>query len=107
MPRSDNYNNCNNDKCNDIQENFDFAVEQIRNSNADSNNKFIKTPTNEEKLKFYGLYKQATIGKCNTQRPWNIQMVECAKWDAWNSLGNMTKENAMIKYCALYTQIIA
>lgn len=85
---------------NEIQENFEFAVEQIRNSNPNASRK----PTDDEKLKFYGLYKQATIGKCNVGAPWAFQVVECAKWNAWNSLGNMSKETAMLKYCDLYMQ---
>lgn len=84
----------------EIKSNFDFAVQQVRNS--ESNGK--KGPTNEEKLQFYGLYKQATVGPCNTTQPWAFQVVERAKWDAWNVLGNMSKEDAMIKYCELYME---
>lgn len=85
----------------EVKSNFKYAVEEIRNSETNNNN----GPSNEEKLKFYGLYKQATIGKCNIAQPWAIQIVERAKWDAWDALGNMTKETAMMKYCDLYMQI--
>ncbi|VBB17698.1 Acyl-CoA-binding protein [Yasminevirus sp. GU-2018] len=84
----------------EVQENFEFAVKQVRDSDPNAKN----APSNETKLKFYGLYKQATEGPCNTSRPWAIQVVECAKWDAWNALGKMSKETAMLKYCELYAE---
>lgn len=36
--------------------------------------------SNDQKLEFYALFKQATIGQCNTIRPtmWNV--VERYKW---------------------------
>jgi acyl-CoA-binding protein len=87
----------------ELQELFDFAVEQIRVPNTPGS----KEPTNDEKLKFYGLYKQSMIGKCNTTQPWLVQVVERGKWDAWNALGDMSKETAMTKYCDLYMTISA
>lgn len=84
----------------EIEANFKFAIEQIRNSEAKNGG-----PTNDEKSKFYGLYKQATIGPCNIPQPWAINVVERAKWNAWNSLGKMSKETAMVKYCNLYMEI--
>ncbi|XP_077413084.1 acyl-CoA-binding domain-containing protein 5-B-like isoform X2 [Vanacampus margaritifer] len=50
-------------------------------------------------LMFYSYYKQATMGPCNFTRPtcfWESH--EKNKWDAWSSLGNMTKEEAMKNY---------
>jgi acyl-CoA-binding protein len=35
---------------------------------------------NEERLQFYALFKQSTVGNINTSRPWSINMVEAAKW---------------------------
>jgi len=49
-------------------------------------------------LKFYGYYKQATNGNCNTGKPSIFKVVERAKWDAWNSLQNLSKEEAMQGY---------
>ncbi|XP_029929643.1 acyl-CoA-binding domain-containing protein 5A-like isoform X2 [Myripristis murdjan] len=56
-------------------------------------------PSDEMMLMFYSYYKQATLGPCNIPRPagfWDSRGK--AKWDAWNSLGNMTKEEAMMNY---------
>lgn len=82
----------------EIKENFEFAVAQVREQDPNARN----GPNDDEKLKFYGLYKQATIGKCDTPQPWAVQVVARAKWDAWNKLGNMSKIDAMTKYCDLF-----
>ncbi|XP_062900341.1 acyl-CoA-binding domain-containing protein 5A isoform X2 [Mobula hypostoma] len=55
-------------------------------------------PSNELMLKFYSYYKQATLGPCNTSRPGFWDPIGKYKWDAWNSLGDMSKEEAMIAY---------
>ncbi|KAM9307795.1 acyl-CoA-binding domain-containing protein 5 [Gastrophryne carolinensis] len=55
-------------------------------------------PSNEMMLKFYSFYKQATLGPCNIPRPGFWDPVGRYKWDAWNSLGDMSKEDAMIAY---------
>ena len=84
----------------ETQENFDFAVYQIKNSSISGLK--TKNPTNDEKLKFYGLYKQAIFGDCSTVKPWAVQVTDRAKWESWNAMRNMTKETAMVKYCELY-----
>ncbi|XP_038611565.1 acyl-CoA-binding domain-containing protein 5 isoform X2 [Tachyglossus aculeatus] len=55
-------------------------------------------PTNEMMLKFYSFYKQATEGPCNISRPGFWDPIGRYKWDAWSSLGDMSKEEAMIAY---------
>jgi len=52
----------------------------------------------EDQLMFYGLHQQATLGPCNIPRPHLWQRVECAKWDIWKELGNMSKVEAMFLY---------
>jgi acyl-CoA-binding protein len=37
-------------------------------------------PSNEMKLTFYGLYKQATVGPCKEPRPSMFYYVNRAKW---------------------------
>lgn len=49
-------------------------------------------------LSFYGLYKQATVGPCNTSKPGIFNLEAKAKWNAWNDLSDMTKEVAMSRY---------
>ena len=43
----------------------------------------------DEMLKLYGLYKQATVGDVNTDRPGMLDFAGKAKWDAWS--GNKGK----------------
>jgi acyl-CoA-binding protein len=83
----------------EIKENFNYAINEIKSFD---NKKDVLT--NEEKLKFYGLYKQATIGKCNIPKPWAFNVEKCMKWNAWNSLGDMTKDEAMFNYCNLFIE---
>lgn len=49
-------------------------------------------------LKFYAYYKQATQGPCKTSRPAIYKVVERAKYDAWYSVKDYTKEQAMQGY---------
>lgn len=60
--------------------------------------KAIVTVTDENRLQLYGLYKQATIGEVNTKRPWGIDFVGCAKWDAWKSYSGFTQNQAKLAY---------
>uniref|UniRef100_A0A3Q3F965 Acyl-CoA binding domain containing 5b n=1 Tax=Kryptolebias marmoratus TaxID=37003 RepID=A0A3Q3F965_KRYMA len=56
-------------------------------------------PSDDMMLMFYSYYKQATVGPCNIHRPmgfWDTRGK--TKWDAWSSLGTMTKEEAMRNY---------
>ncbi|XP_070700540.1 acyl-CoA-binding domain-containing protein 5A-like [Pempheris klunzingeri] len=56
-------------------------------------------PSDDMMLMFYSYYKQAVCGPCTIPRPngfWDTHGK--AKWDAWSSLGNMTKEEAMKNY---------
>ncbi|XP_040208508.1 acyl-CoA-binding domain-containing protein 5 isoform X4 [Rana temporaria] len=76
------------------QKRFEAAVSVIQS--LPKNGSF--QPSNEMMLKFYSFYKQATQGPCNIPRPAFWDPVGRYKWDAWNSLGDMTKEDAMVAY---------
>ncbi|XP_061112405.1 acyl-CoA-binding domain-containing protein 5-like isoform X3 [Conger conger] len=73
---------------------FDAAVKVIQS--LPRNGPF--QPSNETMLKFYSYYKQAIQGPCTISRPSFWDPVGKVKWDAWNSLGDMPKEKAMIAY---------
>lgn len=49
-------------------------------------------------LEIYGLYKQATVGRCNTQKPSVFNMQNRSKWCAWNDLGEMSCAEAKRLY---------
>lgn len=55
-------------------------------------------------LQFYGLYKQATVGDCDTKRPGLFQLAGKAKWDAWNKLKGRDTATAMKDYVNLLTK---
>jgi len=58
-------------------------------------------PGNEFKLKMYALFKQATEGACNTSKPGVFDFVGQAKWNAWNNLGDISKDQAEKDYISL------
>ncbi|XP_053492858.1 acyl-CoA-binding domain-containing protein 5A isoform X3 [Ictalurus furcatus] len=76
------------------EQRFAAAVKVIQS--LPSNGSF--QPSNEMMLKFYSYYKQATQGPCNIPRPGFWDPVGKVKWDAWNALGDMPKEEAMTAY---------
>ena len=58
----------------------------------------MKKPSQSQQLVYYGLHKQISVGKCNEKQPGRLNIIARAKWDAWNKLGNMSKEEAQKKY---------
>ncbi|KAF3934927.1 Triakontatetraneuropeptide [Dactylella cylindrospora] len=61
-------------------------------------NAFTKKPTNDELLKLYALFKQATVGDVNTERPGTFDFKGKAKWDAWKSEEGKSQEEAEAEY---------
>ena len=56
--------------------------------------------SNDDKLAFYGLFKQATVGDCNTDRPGMFDPKGRAKWDAWEAKKGMSSDDAKAAYVA-------
>ena len=54
--------------------------------------------SNDQQLKFYSLFKVATIGKCNISDPGCSDMIGKTKWNAWNELGDKQPNEAKIEY---------
>lgn len=85
-----------------VQQDFDEAVAYIQNLPKDGPVK----PSNDEKLKFYGLFKQAKEGDVKDGRPGIFSGLEAGyKWDAWNSRKGMSKEEAMKAYAECVAEI--
>ena len=74
---------------------------------ADSVRKLTKLPENEELLQLYGLFKQATVGDCDTARPSMYDMKGCAKWDKWNGRKGMSREDAEAAYIETAQSLVA
>lgn len=58
-------------------------------------------PDNATLLKLYALYKQATAGDVEGERPGFGDLVGRAKWDAWNALKGTPAEQAKQDYVDL------
>ncbi len=72
---------------------FQSAAEKARVTNN------VKS---DDKLKLYGLFKQATEGPIGDRtRPGFFDQVGRAKHDAWAALGNTPKDEAKEQYIAL------
>lgn len=57
-------------------------------------------PANDELLKLYGLYKQATDGDNNEERPGGFDFKAIAKHDAWAEQKGKSTEEAEAEYIA-------
>jgi len=84
----------------DIQEQFEAAF---------SNTKTLtEKPDNETLLSLYSLYKQGTIGDATeAYKPENtFDFVAMFKYNAWEKLGGMSKEDAMQAYIDLVDKLV-
>lgn len=62
----------------------------------------VKRMTSADKLRVYGLYKQATEGPCVSPKPRLLEgMTKHAKWTAWSELGDLDSNKAKREYVAL------
>ncbi|CAL1536535.1 unnamed protein product [Lymnaea stagnalis] len=68
-------------------------------------NSLKEDPGPNVKLKIYGLFKQATQGKCNAPKPGMMDLVGKAKWNAWNELGDMTQDDAQKAYIKVVEEL--
>ena len=67
---------------------------------AESRN-LSERPDNATLLKIYALFKQATRGDAQQERPGFADMVGRAKWDTWHALAGTRREDAMQQYIDL------
>ncbi len=63
--------------------------------------KFTTRPGNDELLKLYGLYKQATEGDNEGERPGGFDFKAAAKYASWLTFKGKTKEEATQLYIDL------
>eukprot|EP00794_Sanderia_malayensis_P003331 gene3331-3820_t len=76
---------------------FETAAKEVKNLAA--------KPTDAEMLEVYGLYKQVTVGDCNTERPGFLDFTGKSKHDSWSSKSGMSKEDAQEKYIKLVADL--
>jgi diazepam-binding inhibitor (GABA receptor modulating acyl-CoA-binding protein) len=73
---------------------------------ASVKSKSLPEQSNENLLKLYSLFKQSTEGDVNIEKPTNMfDFKGIAKFNAWDELKGMSKEEAMQKYIDLVKQL--
>jgi len=77
----------------DLDAEFERAAEDVK--------QLAKRPTNDELLKLYGLYKQATAGDSTGERLGVLAIEARAKHDAWAKLKGLAPEDARQGYVKL------
>ncbi|KXX69814.1 acyl-CoA-binding protein [Flammeovirga sp. SJP92] len=68
-------------------------------------NQLSERPSNDDLLKLYAFFKQATEGDVNTERPGGFDFKGNAKWDAWKKIEGTSTEDAESKYITLVNQL--
>ncbi|NLR94236.1 MULTISPECIES: acyl-CoA-binding protein [Flammeovirga] len=68
-------------------------------------NQLSERPSNDDLLKLYALFKQATEGDVNTERPGGFDFKGNAKWDAWKKIEGTSAEEAESQYVVLVNQL--
>jgi acyl-CoA-binding protein len=66
-----------------------------------------QTPSTDDLLALYALYKQATSGDVSGSRPGMIDFKGRAKYDAWAKKKGLGKDQAMTDYVALVDRLAA
>jgi diazepam-binding inhibitor (GABA receptor modulator, acyl-CoA-binding protein) len=64
-----------------------------------------KTPSNDDLLELYALYKQATAGDVSGSRPGMLDLKGRAKYDAWAKKRGTAKEAAKESYVAVVDRL--
>ncbi|KAI8376446.1 acyl CoA binding protein-domain-containing protein [Radiomyces spectabilis] len=63
-------------------------------------------PSATEKLRFYGLYKQATQGDCTLSPPPATNKIQYAKWKAWQTMKSLNPVQAQKLYVNLLAKLL-
>ena len=79
-----------------LEQKFNEMVQAVRDATIDFK------PDNNQKLKLYAFYNQATVGDVEGKCPSVLKMVERAKWMAWDSIKGQSKDQAMRGYLAVF-----
>jgi acyl-CoA-binding protein len=78
--------------------------DQFNQAQLDSKN-LSERPDNMTMLKIYALYKQGSSGDATGERPGMTDFIARAKFDAWATLKETSKESAMQQYIDLITSL--
>jgi acyl-CoA-binding protein len=64
-------------------------------------------PDNDTMLRLYSLYKQGSEGDVSGDKPGFFDFVGSAKYEAWEKLQGMSREQAQKKYVDLVKSLLA
>ena len=81
----------------DLETQFTSAVTRSR--------ELTSRPSNEDLLRLYALYKQATEGDVTGERPGGFDFKAIAKYDAWADVKGKSKDQAMQEYVSLVQRL--
>ncbi len=81
----------------DLSAKFEDAQARVKQLSA--------SPSTDDLLELYALYKQATSGDVTGSRPGMLDMKGRAKYDAWSKKKGTSKDDAMTKYVALVDRL--
>jgi len=81
-----------------FDEKFNKAAEEVK--------ELASSPADADLLELYALYKQATVGDCNTTRPGFMDFKGKAKWDAWDGRKGLAQDAAKEQYIAKVASLI-
>ena len=82
----------------DLENNFISAQQKVE--------QLPTRPSNDELLRLYGLYKQATQGDVHGQEPGGFDFKAAAKYRAWQDLKGTSGEEAKAKYVDLVNNLV-
>ncbi|XP_029047149.1 acyl-CoA binding protein 1 [Osmia lignaria lignaria] len=82
-----------------LVEQFEKAAEEVKELSSQ--------PSDADLLELYSLFKQATVGDCNTARPGMLDFKGKAKWDAWDRIKGMNQDSAKEKYVQKVKQLVS
>ena len=82
------------------------AFEKVAALVGDKSTPVARKSTRAEKLKLYGLYKQATAGSARPARPGIFNVDGRMRWDAWAAVEQLSKEEARREYVDLARELI-
>jgi len=77
----------------DMQERFEAASVAVKSLD--------EKPDNDTLLKLYALYKQGSEGDVSGEKPGFFDFVALAKYEAWEKLQGMPREDAQQRYVDL------
>ncbi|KAJ6782336.1 hypothetical protein PWT90_05821 [Aphanocladium album] len=77
---------------------FKVAAEKVKT--------LSKKPDNSSLLKLYALFKQATVGDNETDASGMMDFTGKAKWNAWNEVKGLSREDAARQYIELANDLI-